>query len=342
MIDWATVIIPIDHEPIHEGQVISFDRDGVEEWSMHKRVLVEGTFSKKISIKSVGGDGKGNATHLYISGNPSKFLQGHNIFGSDDLIALVLDVFKVVTEKYQLNPTDIEWQRVKNGDYQINNVDINYMLSLGKRENVLSFIRALEFKSKTRHGRPTTKGGTLYFGKNSQRWSIKCYCKAEEIETKQGELPPELRGLGLEEWVQDKLRVELRLAKKELTKIGIEKAKDLTIKNVRMLFKKYVERIEMSEQMRLPANVIDQLPNRLRTTYTLWSEGHDLRNLMSEATFRRHRKELKVHGINIDLVPESIHQNNVVPLIRILEAKPASIPDWAFERNIIHHSAIGY
>ena len=26
------------------------------------------------------------ATHLSLSGNPSKFLQGHNIFGSDDLM----------------------------------------------------------------------------------------------------------------------------------------------------------------------------------------------------------------------------------------------------------------
>ena len=36
--------------------------------------------------RSVGGDGQGMATHLSLSGNPSKFLQGHNIFGSDDLM----------------------------------------------------------------------------------------------------------------------------------------------------------------------------------------------------------------------------------------------------------------
>jgi II/X family phage/plasmid replication protein len=50
---------------------------------------------KRISIKSTVGDGQGNATHLWISGNPLKPLQGHNVFGSDDAVSLVLSIRQI-------------------------------------------------------------------------------------------------------------------------------------------------------------------------------------------------------------------------------------------------------
>jgi II/X family phage/plasmid replication protein len=62
----------------------------------------------------------------------------------------------------------------------------------------------------------------------------------------------------------------------------------------------------------------------------------------SPATFFRHKKLLKEFGINIDLKPQSTQKTNVVPLIKILEAKPAQIPQWAFEQNLIHASASNY
>lgn len=76
------------------------------------------------------------------------------------------------------------------GDYKLVMADINYSFLLPTRGDVLSFIRALEFKAKTRHGRPSSKGGTLYFGQNSEYWAIKFYCKAEEIRTARGKIPP--------------------------------------------------------------------------------------------------------------------------------------------------------
>jgi II/X family phage/plasmid replication protein len=28
-------------------------------------------------------------------------------------------------------------------------------------------------------------------------------------------------------------------------------------------------------------------------------------------------------------------KSNVIPLVRVLEAKPVGIPDWAYERNLV-------
>jgi len=48
-----------------------------------------------------------------------------------------------------------------------------------------------------------------------------------------------------------------------------------------------------------------KIPKRLRMTYRAWLDGHDLRDMLSKSAYYRHRSDLKEHGINIDLRPES-------------------------------------
>lgn len=326
--------------PINSGEVFSVAADGEIEWRAPKRVQASGSYDKKISIKSVGGDGRGNATHLWVSGNPSKFLQGHNVFGSDDLVNLVYDTFVLICNQFKFKPSFNELLAVRSGDYEVNLVDINYSYELRTRSDVLAFIRAMEFKAKTRHGRPVSKGGTLYFGKTSERWAIKLYCKAEEITSKTGRLPDDLIGRGIESWADNKLRVELRLHNKELIKLDLSKAKYFKPNLIRKLFNDYIGKVKMSDQVILSDEVIEGLPNNLRTSYTLWSEGHDLRFLMSKRTYYRHRRELLEFGINIDMAPCGKASTNVVPMFRVLEAKPAEIPRWAFNEGLVHHSAL--
>ena len=80
MIDWFRGCLPLLHEPLNSGEVISLTPEGEIDWRSPKRLQATGSYDKKISIKSVGANGQGMATHLWISGNPSKFLQGHNVF----------------------------------------------------------------------------------------------------------------------------------------------------------------------------------------------------------------------------------------------------------------------
>ena len=95
----------------------------------------------------------------------------------------------------------------------------------------------------------------------------------------------------------------------------------------------------MTDQIRLSDEVTSKLPNRLLTTYTLWTEGHDLRSMMTKPTYYRQRKDLMEYGINIDIRPCEKATTNVVPMFRILEATPSQIPTWAYDKNLIHPSA---
>ena len=71
MIDWVSAKIICNHDPdkLSNGVVASIDRNNQLEWSVHKKMTVEGSYSTKIQIQSL------TDTQIYISGNPTKFLQ---------------------------------------------------------------------------------------------------------------------------------------------------------------------------------------------------------------------------------------------------------------------------
>jgi len=339
LIDWITAEIPLLHSPIPAGRVTSTTEEGEEEWSVRRRSAVRGSYEKDISVRSDGGDGAGQATHLLIDGNPSKFLQGHNIFGSDNLIALVYEAFLRCCRAKSLVPTLSELRAVKQGHYRLLRIDINYSFDLPSRADVYAWLRAAEFKSTTRHGRPSTKGGTIYWGKNSKRWSLKAYSKGEEIQRPKYGLPLELQQTPLAEWADNKLRIELVLRSKQLDELHLSQATHWTEGRVAAIYSDYIARISMSEQITLSDDVLHNLPQNVRGTYLLWRDGYDLRCELSKATYYRHRKELQTLGINIDLRPEKKRATNVVPLIKVLEANQAELPVWAFEQGLIHSSA---
>ncbi|GHO26641.1 hypothetical protein MY013_24520 [Escherichia coli] len=108
------------------------------------------------------------------------FLQGHSVIGSDDLQGLVLTAYARILALLHI-PHDLpSYRQVMKGQFKISRIDINYMYSLSTLENVRAWLYAAEFKAKTRHGRACSKGGTVYLGKNSRRWSLKFYSKYDE------------------------------------------------------------------------------------------------------------------------------------------------------------------
>lgn len=347
MIDWVTVELPFLHSPIDSGYFLMVKPGGDIDWKTPRRQSIEGSFRSTMQVRSIGGNGAGQATLLQLSGNPSKFLQGHNVFGSNDLVALVNDTAHRVFQSLGIWPTDLELRAIAQGDYRLINVDITESFELPTRGDVIAWIRALEFKAKSRHGRPSIKGGTLYFGKGTSRWKLKAYCKGEELESKKKghQLPVDLLNTPIKQWADNKLRIELTLLSKELREIGIEVARTLTPELCNQLYRRYTGRIEMNEQISLTSQQQHELPTKLQSTYLHWNNGIDLRSILPKATFYRHRRELLEfsdhlgHRIDIALRKEVSDTSNVVPLIRVLEAVPAGLPEWAHEMGLVHSSA---
>jgi II/X family phage/plasmid replication protein len=342
MIDWFRGEIEFLHDPIPAGRVIAIDADGSISWECVKSIDCRSSHETSLKIKSVGGDGQGRATGLMIDGNLCKFLQGHNVFGSRDLNRLLLLAFRKVVELHSehlrgCSSPELTEAKIKRGDYLVKMLDINCLYDVGNDASVESWLHAAHMRAKSRHGKSRGDKGTVYLGKHSRRWAFKFYNKSREMiaRGKTHELPHHLQNLGLETFITGKLRAELRIFSKELEKHGLTHGHHFTETNLNFLFNSYLERVDMTTQTNLIDEDLIKMPNWLRGTYQLWRQGADLHQLLSRPTFYRHRKELLAYGIDINAMCLAPEHNNVVPLMRIIEAKPVSIPSWAYERGLI-------
>lgn len=335
MIDWITAVLPCDHDhsKLISGIVMSFDANGKQEWVCEKRVTIESSHSTKIQIRSH------TDNSIWVSGNPAKFLQGHNIFGTDDLTYLMGRFFDELLRNHDdlgLNPTYEQYEKIQEGDYFLTRVDFNLSWHLDNVEQVNSWIRSASQSANLRHrGAGVFQEGTLYFGKHSQYWSLKCYSKGSEISVKNHRLPAYLQIPELIEWANKSLRLELVLRSKFLKKTGLSHAKRWCKNTGKELLLSCIrDDLQISDNMTLKDDVINTLPPRLRMIYHSWLNGDDLRQIMSKSAFYRWRTQMLAYGIDISIVQDS-ERSNVVPLIRYLEAMPADIPQWAYDKKLV-------
>ncbi len=342
MIDWFRGEIDFLHDPLPAGHVLSIEADGSLEWDCVKSITCRSSHETSIKIKSSGGDGQGRATSLMIDGNLCKFLQGHNVFGSRDLNTLLLLAFRKIVELHadhlhSCSSPALTEAKIKRGDYKVKMIDINQLYDVGNDASVEAWLHAAGMRALSRHGKAARDKGTVYLGKLSKRWAMKFYNKHREMIAKgvTHQLPFHLQHLGLEDFIQGKLRAELRIFSKELQKHGIRHGRDLTQDRINALFNLYLGKIDMTTQATLLDEQLIKMPNALRGTYTLWRQGADLRQLLAQNTFYRHRKALLEFGIELNATCLAPEHNNVVPMLRIIEAVPVAIPSWAYERGLI-------
>lgn len=334
MIDWLTAVIPLKHKRINNGGVTAFDSDGVERWTMPVAKAFAGSFESSIQVKSNDiTECREYGQLLYISGNPTKFLQGHNIIGTDDLNLLTLRLLEAIAPEAGFVVDAFTKARVLKGEYFVKRIDINYMFELPSLFDVRAWIDAAGMKSRTRHGRSTVKKGTVYYGQHSKRWAFKGYSKYDEIMggEKGHRLPTHLLNTPLLAFTENKLRLELVLRAPELKKITDDEnptARQLLALGLQETFNSYLSRLEMAANVSLRDDFMCKLPRSVQGTYALWRQGFDVRSVLSKATFYRHKKDLIEFQIDISLPfdTQDNHASNVVPLVRVLEAKPAAIP----------------
>ena len=334
MIDWLDVVVGVNHEPLNSGRLLCLKPTGEVEYDYAKFSPVRGSYDHAIHCRSQGGDGSGHATELYLSGNPAKFVQGHNVYGSEDIASLLAETLRRVFAEVGIND-DVAIARVQRGHFQVKRIDITRSFALSNRSEVKAVLAALAIKARSRMGRAQSRGGTIYFGKNSTRHSIKCYSKGDELEAgKKHRLPDQLKDTPIQKFADNLLRVELTLRARELRDREITEGHQFTLDQVDALFRDYFGRIEMSSQIDIASDVIKEMPRAIRSTYLLWKEGIDVRNMSTEATFYRHRKQLLGYGVDI-MLPREDSDCRIIPLFRTVSASPARVPNWAFDQGLV-------
>jgi II/X family phage/plasmid replication protein len=334
MIDWVSARVPCAGDAlINGGYMVSVDAVGDIEYRSDKRLLVEGSHEARIAVR-------GGLGWLEISGNPAKFLQGHNLFGPADLVPLMDRALVAITDKLGLVPSLSDRQVWRKGQYEVSRLDIARMLDCGSPERVRKVLDALGLVARKKYqARSVVGSGTVYIGKGSRRQVVKFYDKGYEIQQKghtlSGTLAPiwhqQLTGFAV-----GKLRAEVKVGSKWFHENpDARRAGYWNGDRAASLLDAQLAALEVSDTMRLPDDVIAGLPPKLVPVYDAWRNGRDLRAIYSKPTFYRYRRQLlDLAGIDIAHVqPRAVVAEAQYvagfPLRDLLNSPGVPPPDWA-------------
>lgn len=330
MIDWLSIRVPIAHSRIAAGRVMKITPHGEIDWESECWFDAVGSHDHNIRLRTDKLTGQ-----LDVSGNFLKWLQGHNLFGTNDVQGLVFECLSALTERgFVHSPADARGLAGSSRAATVSRIDLTEMFELPSRASCRAWIKAAESTAHMAHrGRGTlTREGTLYFGKTSRRSMLKIYVKGDELEAqgKGHKLPDELPFReSLSRWADNKLRVELQLRSLTLVDLDLQHVFRWGDNEPLDVFNKYLSTLNLSSQMPILGPDLDKLPPHLRSTYQHWWTGFDVRSVVSKATFYRHRRELQAFGIDIAMRRPQQPAPAVAQLRQVIEAKPVGVPAWA-------------
>jgi hypothetical protein len=309
VIDWFTGYVGYDASQMALGRFYEVDRHGELLRERSRWETAQGSFESGVQVC------KAQATEqmlkhgrsmgflcsnevLQISGNPIKYLQGHNVTGPS--VSQLGPVLQGLARAFpqELRPVDADSLTLP--AVHRSRVDVNTLVDLGSHQAVHDWLLLAETKTRSRHGRAVNSDGTVYWGQHSTRWAMKAYCKHCELKKHppaDGELLVELL-----EWTRTFLRIELVLRRPELRDRG-----SLDESIIWEFFRK-LELNTMRVNTYSEAKAV--LSTGKKIALGLWYQGTDMKSFLPERTFRRHRKEiLAVTGIDIALA--YVEQSNL-------------------------------
>lgn len=326
MIDWLKLRVMVAAAGKIPGDLVCiFTPDGELKWKKTRAAELKGSHEANIHASACPVTG-----HLVIDGNPVKFYQGHNVFGTDDIHGLARSITDTVTAALALEVTASDQAWLDDNIIELSRVDITGMYSVGSLGNARAAVRALSDTATMHHrGRgQLTRAGTAYWGKHSRRWALKAYSKGHEL--KDHPIPLAVpHSDALTEWAQDKLRIELVMRGMELKARGLDLLCNWHPETATMLHKEALGKLTVPDNIELSPPMIEGLRPRHRLVYQAWLRGDDLRATLPARTFYRYRAELLEHGVDILTRRPSEPRPPTLQLVNIINAVPVTVPDWA-------------
>lgn len=331
MIDWLTCKISVNlPAPIADGWTLKIKGDGTEAFRCPHRLSVQGSFESAVTIRAVV------TNELELSGNVAKFVQGHNLYGSDDPLPLLWAALQRLQPHLGASLPEIGLRSLADLAERttVSRADCTEMLLFSSFGDVQAFLRSAEATGRIpRRGRGVLKNATVVFGdasgKRFTRWQIVLYSKGQEITAHP--LPRFMMCDGeVLEWTNRCVRVEVRLGRNELREKGLRALSAWSAATCAAMWREKVGSLSFNEAVVDEAADLAKLPDHLRGTYAQWKLGHDLRKSMTKAKFYRHRRLIEgITGVDISIPLPAPATASVVPIKRVLEARLTGRPGWA-------------
>nr|BAA07899.1 unnamed protein product [Acidithiobacillus thiooxidans] len=271
---------------------------------------------------------------LYLSGNPCKIFQRHNLWGPDDPLGLFLESGVWVREKAGLFPGVETYSSCGFSVPQFSRLDLTRSYRFPTHKEAQEFIRWSVGSARSRHGAAKLFGSeTAYFGQHSTRWALKVYDKYSEFlkraemmikrESSAFKVPDGVPFPLFLEWSRGVVRFELTLRGPELSKIDPSKLALFTSDDLHSLWQHYFDRIQWTENAPMSkALPLDLVPPKMQPVLLAWSTGADLRGMYVRPTFYRYRRAiLDVTGVDIAVPPPEASEVASAPAGNALDPK---------------------
>lgn len=282
------------------GKLLKLGPGGEVVWEASGALELEGSYDNRLMVRSRDG------FELYLSGNPVKFFQGHNLWGSDDARGLFLSAGLELRQRVGMFPSPGTWDSCCFDGPRLTRADITRSYRMPSAQQAREWLREVASTARTRRSGALYNDGTVYFGKGSEYWQLKVYHKGDELRArgKMHQLSERLHGRGkLLEWAQGILRFEVMLRAKELHRLGIEHGQF----DAEKVWQTYYGKIVWNQNA-AAAREADMLESTLRGqlqgALALWWSGADLRRVFPKNTFYRYRRDIMgATGIDISSPP---------------------------------------
>lgn len=343
MIDWVTAKVPLEQFAqvgLHE---IGTDINTGEVYhEKHRPMPLQGSYETRIHVRT---DLEEKGPVAMIQGNPAKWYQGHNVWGTSDpelIYRFVADVCGIL---------DLRTSRELISQATVSRIDLTASDRLADQKQVLAYLA-----HRHRHGtivdamEKNMRGIFDLYGikwnPTSRYWNGREYAKGIEIKTKghrlSNKLDPEIRR-EIEKSAIGLSRREFKVRLPQLERLELRRVGDLTQDKLEQAYAFHDSRIRIASEARMNSQEIIELPRSVRAIYIEWATGIDPRQTRSDRTFRRHRKYL-IDNYGVDIatpVTAKGETAKVIPLHRTLEVVPESVPEWAQRAGIIWQSEAG-
>lgn len=235
-----------------------------------------------------------------------KLLQGHNVFGSNRLQYLCLEVARLIYNHLGLRFTRRERRQIEGRRIRLGRADTTCSFRMASPEEVPITIEAC-WEHLRAEGLDWSAYGnddfeSVYKQQHSTRITEKFYAKYAELMVKRHGIPDCVaqRPLVLE-YAKYLVRFEVTWRAPELRRLGLEHADQWTPQIVRQIIMERLDRLNLQGAIRerLAPKHLDNLNKGDRVFYDLWAQGSNLRPNRHYSPLKRTRQNLLKHGVDI-------------------------------------------
>lgn len=329
MIDYIHAEIKCPHKPF--GKIVRYIDRETGEVNDYSQKLDLKNETANIRVKSLN-----DGTLLSISGNPLSFLQQHNLFGSNNLLGLVYEVFKKVTSILGIEVDELTAQDVRVGNYELYRVDSAFNFRMPNNNLVKKVVREIGWCWFEQNKNVSTyPDQTAYLNQHSEFWTLKFYAKYQQMISSGMTYPSKEKLL---EYASAIVRGELTLRRPELIDRKLNLGSDWA--GISLPKKLLIEAIDQSGltgdvKLRLVPDEVEELSAALKRIYIAWTHGESIRELYGQANYYRIVAEFGQLGIDVSLPPHKKRARQVKLMDLIVEENIATFPRYARNKGLI-------